>query len=123
MRHLVANGAHELNKLHRNLAATDLPRVLPTTVHDIRGAELTPEASQVVRSQVWRCSIHSCCQARHGSNVDQTYQMAATHQRTRALRCPQAEKHRGTVLQRCLQWLLIVGLGWMVHVVLWRPDP
>ena len=58
-RHLVANGAHEVKKLHCNLAAADLPRVLPTTVHNIRGAEVTPEASQVDRSQVGRCSIHS----------------------------------------------------------------
>ena len=33
-RHLVANGAHERHKLHRNLPTTDLPRALPTTVHN-----------------------------------------------------------------------------------------
>ena len=48
VRHLVANGAHELNKLHRNVAATDLPWALATTVHNLRGVEVTPEASQVV---------------------------------------------------------------------------
>ena len=121
-RHLVANGAHEGHKLHRNLPTTDLPRALPTTVHNLRGVEVTPEASQVVRSQVWRCSIHSCCQARHGSNVDQTNEVAATHQNRRARRCPLTEKYRGTLFQRCLQFYLIGGLGWLVHGVLWGSD-
>ena len=49
-RHLVANNPHELHELHRNVAATDFPRVLTTTVHNLRGVKVMLEASQVVRS-------------------------------------------------------------------------